>query len=136
WKVSPSDAMYSYEIYSAENGVIAFTPDDDHRIYAGRSVEDAIELIDFREYESDLPIPEDLRARGAEVIKGSTDPIRLSPTGDWLSFGLFEAVAVPVGDPNDGGAEISDQRITPIAVDTSTGERVALAIPDTMAGMP
>ena len=136
WKTSPSHAIYSYEVYSAENGVLAFTPDDDERIFAGPSVEDAIELIDFREYESDLPIPEDLQGREAEVITSGIDPIRLSPTGGWLSFGLFEAVAVRAGDPNDGGAEISAQRITPIAVDTSTGERVTLAIPDTMAGMP
>jgi hypothetical protein len=134
--VQPGDAIYSYEVYSAENGVLAFTPEDDRRIFAGRSVEDAIELVDFREYKSQIQIPEELQAQGAEIIEGHTDPVRLSPTGDWLSFGIFEAIAVPVGNPADGGADVSEQRIRPVVFNTATGERVTLAIPDTMLGMP
>jgi len=31
---------------------------------------------------------------------------------------------------------MSDQRVTPVVVDTATGERVRLAIPDTLLGVP
>ena len=100
------------------------------------SVKDAIEVLDFGEHKSQIQIPEELQVDGAEIITGHTDPVRLSPTGAWLSFGIVEAIAVPVGDPADGGADIRDQRMTPVVVDTATGERVTLAIPDTMLGMP
>ena len=53
-----------------------------------------------------------------------------------MSFGIFEAIALPVGDPREGDAEVTDQRGTPVVVDTTTGDRVTLAIPDTMLGMP
>jgi hypothetical protein len=135
-EVSPADAIYSFEVYSAVNGVLAFTPNDDHTMLAGPSVQDATELIDFREYESALQIPAELLARDAEIIVGHTDPARLSPTGAWFSLGIFEAVAVPVGNPADGGAEFGEQRITPMVIETATGELTGLAVPDAMFSMP
>jgi hypothetical protein len=135
-EVSPPDAIYSFEIYSAQNGVLAFTPNDDHTMLAGPSVPDATELIDFREYDSDLQIPEELQARDAEVIVGHTDPARLSPTGAWFSLGIFEAVVVPVGDPADGDVEVGEQRITATVIDTATGARITLAVPDGLFAMP
>jgi hypothetical protein len=135
-EVSPGDAIYSYEVYSASNGMLAFTPNDDHTMFAGRTVKDAIKLFDFPDYESPIQIPDELKARGAEVIAGHTDPARLSPTGNWFSFGMFEAVITPVGPPADENFEFGEQRMTPLAIDTATGERVRLAIPDTMRGMP
>ncbi len=122
--MSPGDAIYSFEVYSAEHGVLAFSPDDDRTFFVGPSVKDAIEVNNFRE----VGIPEQ-QAEGAEIISGHTDPVRLSPTGTWLSFGTFSATATPEGDPKDGGAEFSDSRLTPIVLDAATGERVNLAIP-------
>lgn len=42
------DRVYDFEVYSVENGMIAFTPQYDEVILAGRSVEGARELLDFR----------------------------------------------------------------------------------------
>ncbi len=47
--VSPGDAIYSFEVYSAEHGVLAFSPDDDRTVFVGQSVKDAIEVNNFRE---------------------------------------------------------------------------------------
>jgi hypothetical protein len=124
--VSPGDAIYSFEVYSAEHGVLAFSPDDDRTMFAGPSVKDAIELHNFREVTPEAPEPQ---AGEPEIISGHTDPVRLSPTGTWLSFGTFNALATPVGDPKDGGAEFSDMRLMPAVLDAATGERVNLAIP-------
>jgi hypothetical protein len=135
-EVSPGDAIYSFEIYSAENGVLAFTSNDDHTMLAGPSVPKATELIDFREYESDLQISEEQQARDAEIMVGHTDPARLSPTGAWFSLGIFEAVAIPVGNPADGDAEFGEQRITPMVIEIATGKRTSLAVPDAMFSMP
>jgi hypothetical protein len=124
--VSPGDAIYSFEVYSAEHGVLAFSPDHDRTFFAGRSVEDAKELYNFREATPETREPQ---TGEPEIISGHTDPVRLSPTGTWLSFGTFSATATPKGDPREGDAEISDTRLTPVVLDAATGERLNLAIP-------
>ena len=68
------ERVYDFEVYSVENGVMAFSPLHDEVILAGQSVEGARQLLDFRN-------------RPAE---GLTDPVRLSPTGAWLSLGVAE----------------------------------------------
>jgi hypothetical protein len=121
----PGDRIYSFEVYSAEHGMLAFSPDDDRTFLAGPSVEDAREVYDFGEVTPLLPEPEG----DAEVVTGHHDPVRLSPTGAWLSFTRADVVATPVGDPQDGGAEFSDWRLTPVVLDPATGEQIDLPFP-------
>jgi hypothetical protein len=125
--VSPPDRIYSYQIYSAENGVLAFIDDDagDLVFRVGQSIEDAVVLYDFGTATTDLPEPQG----DQEVIIGHIDPVRLSPNGTWLSFGQAEALATPVGDPQEGGAEFSEWRVAPIVLDTATGQRIPLDVP-------
>ncbi len=135
-EMAPPDAIYSFEIYSVANGMVAYTFTDDHSMYVGPAMQDSIKLIDFFEYAAGRPLTADQRILGAEIIAGHTDPARLSPTGAWFSLGILEFVAIPVGDPNQGDADFVDQRLTPTVFDTTTGERIALATPDDMLAMP
>ena len=101
------DEIFSFEIYSVENGVLAFSPNDDGTFYAGRSIENARELFDFS----------DIRA-----TSGHTDPVRLSPTGAWLSFGRLEVTPL-------AGENMRVDREVPIVFDTSTGQQITLNLP-------
>jgi hypothetical protein len=107
------DRVYDFEVYSVENGVIAFTPQSDEVILAGRSVEGARELLDFRNRPS----------------AGMIDPVRLSPTGAWLSLGVAEVA---------GATEetFTIDRITPDVYDVVTGERVTLDHPAGSLAIP
>jgi hypothetical protein len=107
------DRVYDFEVYSVEGGVIAFTPLHDELILAGRSVEAARELLDFRNRPSD----------------GMTDPVRLSPTGAWLSLGVAEVA---------GATEetFTIEKITPEVYDVVTGERVTLDHPAGSLAIP
>ena len=105
--------MYDFEVYSVENGVMAFSPQSDEVILAGRSVEGARELLDFRNRPSE----------------GTTDPVRLSPTGAWLSLGVAE-VATAAGETS------TIDRITPEVYDVATGERVTLDQPAGSLAIP
>lgn len=107
------DRVYDFEVYSVENGVIAFTPLYDELILAGRSVEGARELLDFRNRPSE----------------GMTDPVRLSPTGAWLSLGVAE-VATATEET------VTIDRITPEVYDVVTGERVTLDHPAGSLAIP
>ena len=53
---------------------------------------------------------------------GLSDPVRLSPTGAWLSFGALEVEPLP-------GEQMNLKRATPMVFNTATGERVTLNIP-------
>ena len=107
------ERVYDFEVYSVENGVMAFSPLHDEVILAGQSVEDARQLLDFRN-------------RPAE---GMTDPVRLSPTGAWLSLGVAEV---------DAATEASStiDRITPEVYDVATGERITLDHPAGSLAIP
>lgn len=107
------DRVYDFEVYSAENGVIAFSPLHDEVILAGRSVEGTRELLDFRNRPSE----------------GMTDPVRLSPTGAWLSLGVAE-----VASATEETSTI--YRITPDVYDVVTGERVPLDHPAGSLAIP
>jgi DNA-directed RNA polymerase specialized sigma24 family protein len=109
------DDIYSFELYSAQNGVLAFSPDDDGTFFAGRSIDDARELQDFTE------------VRG---VGGHTDPVRLSPTGAWLSFGVVEVLQAAVVNrgPEDRRA-FKIETMSPVVFDTATGEQRTLTIP-------
>ena len=113
--VVPGDAIYSFEVYSAENGVLAFSPNDDGTVLAGPSVEGARELHDFSDVRD---------------TSGLTDPVRLSPTGAWLSFGVLEIESASED-------QIRFQRGTPMVFDASTGELITLSIPgDPLVAIP
>jgi len=101
------DDIYSFEVYSAENGVLAFSPNDDGTILAGRSVTGARELHDFS---------------NIRQTQGLSDPVRLSPTGAWLSFGVLEVEPLP-------GEQMRLKRAMPTVFNTTTGERITLNIP-------
>jgi hypothetical protein len=107
------DRVYDFEVYSVENGVIAFTPLRDEVILAGRSVEGARELLDFRNRPSE----------------GMTDPVRLSPTGAWLSLGVAEVATA-------AEETFTIDRITPEVYDAVTGERVTLDHPAGSLAIP
>jgi hypothetical protein len=131
------DEIYSFEVYSGENGVLAFSPNSDKTFFAGRSVDDATELFDRDEYEPQIPISDEDLARGAETIEGHVDPVRLSPTGRWLSFGMFEAVVIPVGEPGpDQPTETIASRGTAVVFDTASGQRLTLATPEATFTLP
>jgi hypothetical protein len=100
------DSAHDFEVYSVEDGVMAFSPSADGNILVGRSVSEAQEVIDFR----------------AEAAAGATDPIRLSPTGAWLSFGVARS---------EGASEdsITIVGIEPEVYDLATGQHVTLALP-------
>ena len=63
-----------FEIYSVENGVMAFSPNDDGTFFAGRSLSRTHASCSTSAY--------------SRATNGHTDPVRLSPTGAWLSFGV------------------------------------------------
>ncbi len=107
------DRVYDFEVYNVENGVIAFTPMYDEVILAGRSVEGARELLSFRNRPSE----------------GMTDPVRLSPTGAWLSLGVAEVA--PTTEET-----FTIDRITPEVYDVVTGERVTLDHPAGSLAIP
>jgi hypothetical protein len=107
------DRVYDFEVYSVENGVIAFTPLYDEVILAGWSVEGARELLDFRNRPSE----------------GMTDPVRLSPTGAWLSLGVAEVTTATE-------ETFTIDRITPEVYDVVTGERVTLDHPAGSLAIP
>jgi len=104
--IKPGPA-YDFEVYSVEDGMLAFSPNADTTFFAGRSVEDARQLRDF----------------SAERPTGSADPVRLSPSGSWLSFGVVEL--------SDGDSEETFEviKVTPEVYDITTGERITLRIP-------
>ncbi len=133
---TPPDSIYSFEIYSVANGMVAYTFTDDRSMYVGPAMQDSVKLIDFSEYAAGVKLTADQRALAAEIIAGHTDPARLSPTGAWFSLGIFEVVAIPVGDPAGGDTEFGDQRLTPTVFDTTTGERITLGMPETELAMP
>jgi hypothetical protein len=109
------DEIYSFEVYSAADGVLAFSPNSDGTVFVGRSIEDARQVYDFSQIRE---------------TSGLTDPVRLSPTGAWLSFGIYEAA--PTGEPGAGTG-----RIAPAVFDTATGEQIALTIAgDPMYAIP
>jgi len=95
---------HDFEVYSAEDGIIAYSPNADTTFFAGRAVQGARQLRDL----SDPRI-------------GHIDPVRLSPTGVWLSIGVVEYEGV-----NENVRLIG---ITPEVYDTATGERITLDIP-------
>jgi len=100
------DPAHDFEVYSVENGVIAFTPQSDQTILAGRAVEGARQLIDFR-----------------GTTTGSADPVRLSPTGAWLSIGIIE---IGQGEGESVAFLGSSIRV----YDTATGQYLTLRMPD------
>jgi dipeptidyl aminopeptidase/acylaminoacyl peptidase len=113
------DMIYDYEIYSVESGVLAFSPNSDQTILAGRSMAEAIELYE----------PGDAVA-GLQVLgqesNGMSDPVRLSPDAAWLSFGVLEL---------DQSSEEVDappvfSRMIPVVFDVATGQQVTLTIPN------
>ena len=96
---------YDFEVYSVESGLIAFSPNADRTFLVGRSVDGARTLRDF----------------SGQGLTGTADPVRLSPTGSWLSLGVVQV---------EGTSEV-DMRVTKIAAevyDTATGERITLRI--------
>lgn len=103
--IKPGPA-YDFEVYSVEDGVLAFSPNADTTFFAGRSVEEARQLRDF----------------STERPTGSTDPVRLSPTGSWLSFG---AARLNEGAPG----KTFEVTSIPEVYDTTTGERITLRLP-------
>jgi hypothetical protein len=122
--LSPGE-ISAFELYSAENGVLAFSQSNDKTVDVGESVDDAITVWDNRRPENQ--IPDGVQVAGAELINGHTDPVRLSPTGAWVSFGIYEALSTLVGEPGpDQEYETSDAQISPVVFDTDTGEQVSL----------
>jgi hypothetical protein len=110
-----ADEIDSFELYSAQNGVLAFSPNDDGTFFAGRSIDDARELHDFADV-------------GGE--RGHTDPVRLSPTGAWLSFGVVEVLqAAEVNRGPEDRRAFKIEQISPVVFDTATGEQRTLTIP-------
>ena len=102
--IKPGPA-YDFEVYSVESGLIAFSPNADRTFLVGRSVDGARTLRDF----------------SGQGLTGTADPVRLSPTGSWLSLGVVQV---------EGTSEV-DMRVTKIAAevyDTATGERITLRI--------
>jgi hypothetical protein len=123
----------AFELYSAENGVLAFSRSNDKTVDVGESVDDAITVWDNRRPNNQ--IPEGVQVAGAEVINGHADPVRLSPTGAWVSFGIYEALSTPVGEPGPNqGYETSE--LSPAVFDTDTGEQISLALPVTQFAYP
>ena len=103
------DEIYSFEIYSVAQAVMAFSPNSDGTVLVGRrSIEDARRVHDFSK---------------VRETSGLTDPVRLSPTGAWLSFGVYEALET--GELEAPG----NARVTPAVFDTVTGEQIKLKIP-------
>jgi hypothetical protein len=108
------DQARNFKIWSVENGVLAFSPDQDPRgnvtsLRVGRSVDNAREFT-FGE--------------NAEVDDG----LRLSPTGAWLSYLLIEFNGPPARD--DVRAFALQMR------DAGTGESISLQIPQPSYALP
>jgi len=120
------DMIYDHEIYSVESGVLAFSPNADQTILAGRSIEDAIEL-----YEPGDAVP-GLQVLG-QASNGMIDPVRLSPDGAWLSFGVVELDQ----SSEEPDAEPVFTRFVPAVFDVAAGQPVPLSIPgDPLIALP
>jgi hypothetical protein len=98
---------YDFEVYSAENGMFAFSPNADRTFYAGLSVDAARKLRDLTGLKS----------------TGHADPVRLSPAATWLSLGVVEIA----GGPSEDSFRVAS--VTPEVYDTATGQRLNLRIP-------
>jgi hypothetical protein len=105
-----------FVVYSAANGVLAFSPDAESSVLIGRSVDDATEV-----FEGTGP-PE-----GHVTRQQFASSVRLSPTGSWLSFALVDVEFGP--ETSQGNVTVAGIRITPVVVDSVTGERTTLTIP-------
>jgi hypothetical protein len=113
-QLSSGDEALTLEIWSVENGVLAFSPDHRPRsnvtsIRVGRSIRDTREIT----------FGENMEAN---------ELILLSPTGAWLTYLLYEFNGPPQND---------DLLAMPMQVrDTSTGALVTLNLPPTGLAIP
>ena len=101
--LSSREQFRSFEIYSVQNGVLAFRRDDS--FLAGRSIDDAKEMV----------------RDGDAELTAVTPPYRLSPTGAWFSLGVSQLEKVA----DDNYRAMSH---TAEVYDTSTGEPVTLDV--------
>lgn len=112
------DMIYDHEIYSVENGMLAFSPNSDQTILVGRSMEDATELYAAGDTVAGLQVL-------GQDSSGMVDPVRLSPDGAWLSFSVLELDQS--SEEVDAPPVIS--RVLPVLFDIATGQEVTLTIP-------
>jgi hypothetical protein len=112
------DQIYDHEIYSVESGVLAFSPNSDRTILAGPSIEDAIQLYESEDLVVGLRVFD-------QASSSMVDPVRLSPDGVWLSFGVveFEQSSEEVDAPPVFSG------IVPVVFEVTTGEQVPLTVP-------
>jgi hypothetical protein len=113
----PATERPAYQLDSVENGLLALRTgtdeSDDAVVLVGPSIEDAEEVVRF---------PASTGPRRTQPM----DPVRLSPTGDWL---VVTAVSTePTGGDDNALGFVSVQ---PRIYATATGEQVALALPET-----
>jgi hypothetical protein len=112
------DMIYDHEIYSVENGVLAFSPNSDQTILVGPSMEDATELYSAGDVVAGIQVL-------GQGSSGMVGPIRLSPDGAWLSFSVIEFDQSSV----EVDAEPVVSRLVPVVFDTANGQEVALTVP-------
>jgi hypothetical protein len=101
---APDGASGAFEIFSVENGVVAFSPDGRETILAGASIETATEMAHLS---------------GVSLI----GPTRLAPSGVWLSIGMVR----------HGSDDVPPVGLGVDVYNTGTRERVRLDLPGTPA---
>jgi hypothetical protein len=101
--LTTDEEFRSFELYSVQNGVLAFRRDDS--FFAGASVDRAKEMI----------------RRGDDVLTLVTPPYRLSPTGAWLSLGVTQLEKL--AEDNYRGVKHAAE-----VYNTSTGAHITLDV--------